>query len=34
MKRICLIVLLSLFAFSCEEVPSSESVEETELNNE
>ena len=34
MKKVCLIVLLSLFAFSCEEAPSSEPVEEEELINE
>lgn len=34
MKKTCLIVLLSLFAFSCEEAPSSEPVDEIELNNE
>ena len=34
MKNVWIIILLSLFAFSCEEAPSSEPVEEVELNNE
>ena len=34
MKNVWIIILLSLFAFSCEEAPASESVEEVELINE
>ena len=34
MKNVWIIILLSLFAFSCEEAPTSEPVEEVELITE
>lgn len=34
MKNVWIMMLLSLFAFSCEEAPSSEPVEEVELIEE